>query len=85
MPKRKLDKLTAGQIVWQIKRRKVGNTTVRINSLYRVEVLEIDLEKRRVLRTWNGNPAQWVGEREVSSWKLARPEPKEIILGQPSY
>lgn len=85
MAKRKLDKLTVGQAVWQITRQKMGNTAVRINSLYSIKVLEIDLEKRRVLRSWNGNKAEWVGEKEVSSWKLVKPEPKGSKLGMPTY
>jgi hypothetical protein len=85
MAKRKLDKLTPGQQVWQIKRQKMGNTTIKVNSLYSIKVVEIDADKRRVLMSWNGNPAKWVGEKEVSSWKLTKPEPKKTVLGTPSY
>ncbi len=76
MALRKLDKLTEGQTVW---------TIMRGGSLYSIRVVEIDREQRRVLMSWNSNSPHWVGEKEVTKWKLVKPEPKGSRFGMPTY
>lgn len=86
MAKRKLDKLQPGQTVWEIYRQKMGNTTISRRVLGTVKVIEVDLEKRRVLANWGGNSRpSWYSEKAVSKWKLIKPEPKGKILGMDTY
>lgn len=85
LPNRKLDKLKPDQIVWEIRRQKMGNTKMTRNVLYSIRIINVDRENRSVLMSWNGNTPQWVNERTVSKWKLTKPEPKSKISGLPTY
>ena len=67
----KLNKLTPGQILWDIQKHCMGNTTVRTTSLYKVKVLEVHEDHAVV--SWNGNAARkWSGS-DVSKLRTKKP------------
>jgi len=75
--------LVPGQIVYEIRRQRMGNTTVRRNCLFKVEIVHVFEDY--VIASWNGNPAQNYGLKTIKKWKVKKPEPKSIVLGMKSY
>ena len=80
-----IHRLVPGQIVYQITRQAMGNTTVRRNVLYTIKIIEIDLDHGRVLISWNGNRPEWRTQRHVKAWRVRNPEPKGELCGLPTY
>lgn len=66
-----ISKLKPGQIVWNIRRHKMGNTTVRTLSVYEIRVISVG--EFSVLASWNGNPAKHYTQRDIEKWKLKQP------------
>ena len=64
-----LEKLTPGQILWDVKKHRTGNTMVRTTSLYKVKVLEV--HEDHIIASWNGNaPRKW---RDVKHLRTKKP------------
>jgi hypothetical protein len=80
-----ISKLVPGQVVYSIERQKMGNTTMSRNALYPVRIIEIDPEGKFVVASWNGNPARTYRQRQVTKWRVSKPEPKGSILGLRDY
>jgi hypothetical protein len=55
----KIEKLVPGQVLWSVESGRMGNTMARTNSVFVVRVVEVDMENKRALCSWNGNPARW--------------------------
>jgi len=77
--------LKVGQTLWQVKRVKCGNTTVRRGCLYSVVVHEIADDGLSIMASWNGNPPRRYTIRDVAKLKVNKPEPKTTVFGDPSY
>ncbi len=71
-----IENLTIGQVLYTVTRRKMGNTAIRENAVHAVIVKEIDLQKRRVLASWNSNAPRWFYGGNVTKWKIKKPEAK---------
>jgi len=54
-----INKIKAGDVLWQALKHRMGNTMLRTVSVYRCVVKEVDAESRRALISWNGNSPQW--------------------------
>ena len=54
-----LTALKPGDVVYDAHREKMGNTTTTRLSVWRVLIKEVDIEGRRVLASWNGNPPKF--------------------------
>jgi ribosomal protein L3 len=67
----KIEKLTPGQVLWSVESGRMGNTTITTKNLYSVQVVEVDLEKRRVFASWNHNPPRW--RYNVSKLRVKKP------------
>ena len=67
------------QILYCIQRQKMGNTSVSIGSLYKLKVIEVDLDKNRVLASWNGNPPRYFYKHHIKQWKVNKPQPKHSV------
>jgi hypothetical protein len=80
-----ITKLQPDQIVWEIRRQKMGNTSVSRNAKYGIRIVSVDLEKRTVTASWNGNPPRVYRERDIAKWKVKEPQPKRMIMGLASY
>ncbi len=72
-----IENLTIGQVLYTVTRRKMGNTTIKENAVHAVVVKEIDLQKRRVLASWNSNTPRWFYGADVTKWKIKKPEAKK--------
>ena len=66
-----MPKLKPGQIVWNIRRHRMGNTTARTISVYQIRVIEVHAD--HVIASWNGNRPEAYREREVRTWKVKEP------------
>lgn len=64
------DRLYSEQVLWDV--RKVRGRT----QTFPVRVLEINTVKGEALVSVNNNPARWVGERVIKSYRVKRPQPK---------
>lgn len=70
----KIEKLQPGMTVYDVAKTKMGNTTIRTVSVWPVQIKEVDLENRKVVASWNGNPDRTYYERSVSRWKKEEPK-----------
>lgn len=60
----KLEKLKEGMTVYRWARERP-----RGMGSWPVYIVEVDLVGRRVLASWNGNPARWFSERHAVKWR----------------
>lgn len=68
--------IKSGDILYDCHRHKLGNTTMSVMGVWHVYIREINLEKREVLTSWNGNPAKWVPERYFKQANIRRYPPE---------
>lgn len=54
----KIEKLQPGMIVYDLHKHKMGNTVVMTWSVWKVEIIEVDVPNLKVVASWNGNPPQ---------------------------
>ena len=80
-----INKLSPGQTVYSVERRRMGNTTIRIGSLFGVKIISVDVENHKVVASWNGNPPKVFYAKSIKAWKVKKPEPKGTLMGMPSY
>lgn len=73
----KLSSLKPGDIVFDVQKTKMGNTTLKTISVYRVKIIEVN--DSHVVASWNGNTPKKFGEMAVSKWK--KKEPVTIVGG----
>lgn len=65
-----LDKIKPDQVLHDYHRHKVGNTRRTEEGHWLVRVIEVDLEKRRALCSWNGNPPTWWSEQRIKRLRV---------------
>jgi len=80
-----ISKLVVGQTLYSVESTRMGNTTMSRKALYHVVVKEIDPAGNWILASWNGNPPRKFYEASVRKLKVKKPEPKNSVLGMPSY
>jgi hypothetical protein len=68
------NRIKIGQTLYTVTRQGMGNTTMTRLAVHAVTVREINVEKRRVMASWNYNAPQWYSERHVARWKVNRPK-----------
>ena len=71
-----LKNINVGQILWSVRKHKMGNTNISTESLYQVVVKSIDLDGEFAMCSWNGNQERKYGIRELKKLKVNKPEPK---------
>lgn len=69
----KIEKLKAGDIVYDVGRTKMGNTTMRTVGVWHVYIKEVDLEARAVKASWNGNAPKTFYRRDIARWRVNKP------------
>ena len=69
----KLEKLKPGMVVYDVGRSKMGNTTIRTVGVWRVRIVSVDMDTRRVMASWNSNPPKTFYPREVAKWREKEP------------
>ena len=71
-----LERLKPGQILYDVHGYQRGNTTMRAVGVWLVRVIEVDMERRRALVSWNSNSPEWRYERQISRYKVNDPRKK---------
>lgn len=51
--------LKPGDLLYDCHRHKLGNTTIPVMGVWKVRVLEVNLEDQKALISWNGNTPTW--------------------------
>lgn len=69
----KFEKLEAGMVVYDVHRHKLGNTTMSTVGVWRVCIVSVDREERRVQASWNSNPPKTFYPCEVEKWREKEP------------
>ena len=77
----KFEKLQPGMIVYDVRRHKMGNTTLSTVGVWTVRVLTVEAENRRVVASWNGNTPRIFYERDVRKWREKRPMLVKTMAG----
>lgn len=70
----KFERVNAGDVLFQKKRVKAGNTTMSRDVIYDVKIIDIDYEAGRATVSWNGNRAETWYRHSIE--KLYRSRPK---------
>lgn len=68
--------------VYDVGRTKMGNTTLTTISVWPVGIISVNLEKRTVQASWNGNPARTYSEGKWSKWRAEKPVLVRSALGR---
>jgi len=80
MPRRgdmaNIAKLYPGQIVYETRRERAGNTMMARTSVYHVEIVSVDIATGIVTARWNNNSARPYSGRIIKKWKVNKPIPK---------
>jgi hypothetical protein len=50
--------LKSGDVVYDARKVRQGNTTIRRLSVWAVRIIDVDAEGGKVIASWNGNPAK---------------------------
>jgi|SRR5271157_6370252 len=69
----KISQLSVGQVVYNVQRRKMGNTTISDTCVFSILVKEIDPAGQYVIASWNCNPPERFYARSVSKWRKEKP------------
>jgi len=84
-----ISKLSPGQTVYSVERRRMGNTTISRGACFSVYVIEVHPSVNGsvpfVIASWNSNPSRKFYEKSFKKWKLVKPEPKGSVLGMKDY
>jgi len=70
--------IKAGDTLYQIKRQKMGNTTMTREAVYAVHVHEV--HDGYAMASWNGNPPSRWSARQFEPLRRTRPTPKPDIF-----
>lgn len=70
----KFEKIEEGMTLYDVHSTRMGNTTIREQGLWRVRVIAVDTEKRKVLASWNGNKPRWYFEGQITKFRKNPPE-----------
>lgn len=71
-----------GDVLYDCRSVRMGNTTMRTLSTWRVVVSEVDATKRMALVSWNGNKAVWWSERRLKSLRRSPAKTTQLISGR---
>lgn len=70
-----IENIKPGQVLHDYHNVRQGNTTLKKEGHWRVVVIEVNLEKRQALISWNGNPPRWTSERNLKSYRIKEKKP----------
>jgi hypothetical protein len=71
----------AGDVLYDARRTKMGNTTMSTLSVWEVRIIEIDHAAGAALVSWNGNPPKRYSSREVVRLRRSKPKTRETRSG----
>jgi hypothetical protein len=68
-----ISKLKPGMTVYDVHRRKMGNTNMSTVGVWTVLIVAVDPDGRWVEAKWNGNAQRRYFSSSVKSWRLNKP------------
>jgi hypothetical protein len=69
----KFEKLQPGMTVYDVHRHKLGSTTMNTVGVWKVRIVSVDNETKRVTASWNGNPVKTFFYGDVMKWREKEP------------
>lgn len=78
----KIESLKPGMTVYDVGRRKMGNTTITTVSVCPVHVVSVDAERGAVIAQLNGSRERVYFKRDWSKWRAHRPVLVTSITGR---
>lgn len=69
----KIESLKAGDTVFDVGRRKMGNTTISTVAVWPVRIIAVDPDGRWVQARWNCNPERRYYASHVKRWRKKEP------------
>jgi hypothetical protein len=66
-----LSKLKPGQVLFDVQKRLMGNTTLRDTAIFRVRIDEVFSD--HVIASWNGNRPGKYWRKEIAKWRTSKP------------
>lgn len=70
------DRVLPGDVLYDVRRRKMGNTTMSETVSYTVKIIETDTVKDCAFASWNSNPPKWMGRRQIEKLRRSPHKPK---------
>lgn len=69
----KISALKPGMTVYDVVKRKMGNTTMTTVAVLPVKIVSVDDDKGVVVASWNGNTEQKFRAAAISKWRKDKP------------
>ncbi|MCW0399243.1 hypothetical protein ACQHIH_21720 (plasmid) [Xanthomonas sontii] len=69
----KIEKLQPGQVVYDVGKTRMGNTTLTTVSVWPVTIVSVDLERGTVIARWNGNSERKYRASQIAKWRTSKP------------
>jgi hypothetical protein len=69
------DKIKPGDVLYDVHRQRMGNTTMARLGCWSVRVIEVNREERTALCSWNGNPPSTYREHSIKRLRRSKPKP----------
>jgi len=69
----KFEKLAPEMVVYDLHRHKLGNTAMTTMGLWKVRIISVDHDTKRVTASWNGNAAKTFFYGDVMKWREKEP------------
>jgi len=70
----KFHTVKAGDVLWDVHREKMGNTTMSRLGAWQVRVISIDYENETAMCSWNTNPPRLYFKRGIERLRRTKPE-----------
>ena len=70
----KFHTVKVGDILWDVHRETMGNTTMSRLGAWQVKVISIDYEPGKAMCSWNGNPPTRYFVRGIERLRRTKPE-----------
>ena len=67
-----------GDVLWEKRRQKMGNTTMRCDAIYQVTIVEV--HEGYAMARWNGNAPRRYYPRDIEKLSRKKPERKPDIF-----
>lgn len=75
------DAIKVGDVLYDVGKVRMGNTSMRTIAVWRVTIKEIDSDKRIALASCNGNAAKWWSEARLKKLRRSPPKTKLSVTG----
>jgi hypothetical protein len=77
----KFDTVKPGDVLYDVHRARMGNTTMSRLDYWAVYVESVDYDNYTAMCKWNGNPAQMYCKRRIERLRRSKPKAK----GDPAH